>query len=64
SVKNLAQKNRLNSNFMLKYLGNVSMSQNIATTGRLRKLFVKEFVHDQTSVELKFVVENLLNYIK
>lgn len=49
---------------MLKYLGNVSMSQNIATTGRLRKLFTKEFEYDQTSVELGFVVDNLLNNIK
>ncbi|QOG12008.1 P-loop NTPase [Arcobacter sp. FWKO B] len=64
SIKNLAQKNRLNSNFMLKYLGSVSMSQNIATTGRLRKLFAKEFDGDQTTLELRLIVDNLLNNMK
>jgi flagellar biosynthesis protein FlhG len=64
SIKNLAQKNRLNSNFMLKYIGSVSMSQNIATTGRLRKLFSKEFGDDQTTLELRLVVDNLLNNLR
>ncbi|MCK9162065.1 MAG: MinD/ParA family protein [Arcobacter butzleri] len=64
SMKNLAQKNRLNSNFMVKYLGNVSMSQNIATTGRLRKLFVREFEYDLYSMELKVIVDNLLINIR
>lgn len=64
SLENLAKKNRLNSDFMLKYIGNVPTSKNISTTGRLRKLFSKEFSEENVTQELKQVVETLLNIIK
>ena len=64
SLENLAKKNRLNSNFMLKYIGNVPTSKNISTTGRLRKLFSKEFNSQPITKELEQIVERLLNIIK
>lgn len=64
SLENLARKNRLNSNFMLKYIGNVPTSKNISTTGRLRKLFSKEFSSQPVTKELEHIVETLLNIIK
>jgi len=64
SIKKLAQKNRLNQNFMVKYLGNVSNSQNISMTGRLRKLFAKEFEGAVATEELEFIVDGLLENIK
>lgn len=64
SLENLAKKNRLNSNFMLKYIGNVATSKNISTTGRLRKLFSKEFEKEPVTRELEMIVDTLLNNIK
>ena len=64
SLENLARKNRLNSNFMLKYVGNVPTSKNISTTGRLRKLFSKEFKDQEATNELNRIVETLLINIK
>ena len=64
SLENLAKKNRLNSNFMLKYIGNVATSKNISTTGRLRKLFSKEFHEQAVTQELKQIVDTLLNIVK
>jgi len=43
SLVNLAKKNRLKEDFMIKYLGSITSSENISITGRLRKLFVSEF---------------------
>jgi flagellar biosynthesis protein FlhG len=63
SLENLALKNRLNSNFMLKYIGNVSASGTVSTTSRLRKLFVCEFPEDIVSSELKRVTDILLKNI-
>lgn len=60
SLENLSKKNRLNSNFMIKYIGNVSSSRNISTTGRLRKLFVNELEKESVSKELEMIVEALL----
>lgn len=60
SLKNLSKKNRLNNNFMIKYIGNVSSSRNVSTTGRLRKLFVNEFSNDAVCKELEIIVEALL----
>lgn len=60
SLENLAQKNRLNSDFMIKYIGNVSSSESISTTGRLRKLFACEFTHDKVTLELNSVIDALL----
>lgn len=64
SLQNLAAKNRLNSNFMVKYLGNVSSSKNVSTTGRLRKLFVNEFDGQGVTKELELIVNSLLINIK
>lgn len=64
SLINLAKKNLLNSNFMVKYIGNVSSSANISTTSRLRKLFVHEFENDQITKELQKVIDTLLIDIK
>ncbi len=63
SLINLAKNNRLNENFMLKYIGNVSTSANISTTGRLRKLFVKEFYSDEITKQLQLIIDYLLKNI-
>ena len=63
SLINLANKNRLSSNFMVEYVGNVSSSANISTTGRLRKLFVKEFSADDSTKQMQNVIDYLLKNI-
>lgn len=63
SLSNLASKNRLNSNFMIKYVGNVSTCSSIPTTARVRKLFCSEFKNEQAALELKKVTETLLKTI-
>ncbi len=64
SLINLAKNNRLNENFMLKYIGNVSTSTNISTTGRLRKLFVEEFYSDEITKQLQLIIDYLLKNIR
>ena len=64
SLVNLAKKNRLNHNFMVKYIGNVSTSANITTTSRLRKLFAHEFTNDDITKQLHLVIDSLLENIK
>lgn len=64
SLWNLAKKNRLNENFMIEYIGNVSTSESISTTGRLRKLFSKEFYNDDATKQLQIVVDYLIKNIK
>jgi len=64
SLVNLAKKNRLNSNFMVKYIGNVSTSSNISTTARLRKIFVHEFANDEITLQLQKIIDMLLKEIK
>ncbi|MCP4969064.1 MAG: MinD/ParA family protein [Arcobacter sp.] len=64
SLVNLAKNNRLNKNFMVKYLGNVSTSANISTTSRLRKLFAHEFASDDITLELQKLIDSLLINIK
>ena len=64
SLKDLALKNRLNRNFMVKYIGNVIPDLNIATTGRLRKLFVKEFAGSSSALDLERIVGKLMKEIK
>ncbi|RXJ56301.1 ATP-binding protein [Candidatus Marinarcus aquaticus] len=60
SLENLAKKNRLNTNFMLEYIGNVSSSSTISTTGRLRKLFAYEFENETVTTELEMVIDEVL----
>ncbi|RXJ76511.1 ATP-binding protein [Arcobacter sp. F155] len=64
SLVNLAKKNRLNSKFMVKYIGNVSTSANISTTSRLRKLFVQEFTNDEITLQLQKIIDILLKEIR
>ena len=64
SLVNLAKKNRLNKNFMVEYIGNVSSSSNISTTSRLRKLFVHEFINDDITKQFHRVIDSLLKNIK
>lgn len=64
SLINLGVKNKLNRNFMVQYLGNICESQSISTTGRLRKLFAKEFGDDLATVQLKLIVDNLLKELR
>ncbi|PIF04111.1 MAG: ATP-binding protein [Arcobacter sp.] len=64
SLKNLALKNKLNRNFMVQYVGNISQTNSISTTSRLRKLFTKELSRDIASLELGIIVENLLKSLK
>jgi len=63
SLKDLALKNRLNKNFMVKYIGNVIPDLNISTTGRLRKLFAKEFAGSGSALDLDKIVHNLVKEI-
>ncbi len=60
SLEKLSRKNRLRADFMIKYIGNVSSSRNVSTTGRLRKLFVNEFNKEPVCKELEMIVESLL----
>jgi len=63
SLINLGQKNKLNSKFMVQYIGNVNEVKGIAITGRLRKLFTKELKSEVSTFDLRLVVENLLENI-
>jgi len=60
SLKQLAQKNKLNKEFMVIYKGSISSTQNIQTTGRLRKLFVEEFEYEEATLNMEDVVDRLL----
>jgi flagellar biosynthesis protein FlhG len=60
SLKDLAQKNRLNKNFMVKYIGSINGKQNVQVTGRLRKLFVQEFEHDEVTQDLDRIAHYVL----
>lgn len=60
SLVNLGKKNRLKEDFMVEYIGNISNSANIATTGRLRKLFVNEFSTDEITKQLQSIIDKIL----
>lgn len=45
---------------MLEYIGNVSSSSTISTTGRLRKLFTYEFENETVTRELEMVIDEVL----
>lgn len=45
---------------MLEYIGNVSSSSTISTTGRLRKLFAYEFENETATRELEMVIDEVL----
>ncbi|WP_198305153.1 P-loop NTPase [Arcobacter vandammei] len=60
SLISLAKKNSLKSDFMVKYLGNISSCSNIATTSRLRRVFANEFKNDEITLQMELVLRNLL----
>jgi flagellar biosynthesis protein FlhG len=63
SIMKLALKNKLNRNFMVQYLGNISQMKSIAITGRLRKLFTKELKYEMATIELQMIVDKLVKQI-
>lgn len=64
SLINLAQKNSLNKNFMVKYIGNIVADLNIATTNRLRKLYAKELPYSKAGTDINKIVDLLVKEIK
>ena len=64
SLINLANKNRLNRNFMVKYIGNIVADLNIATTNRLRKLYAKELSYTKPAQNLQDIIINLIKEVK
>lgn len=64
SLVNLAKKNRLKEDFMIKYLGSIASSENISITGRLRKLFVSEFPMGEITIQMQRIVEKILISIR
>ncbi|MEA3354204.1 MAG: P-loop NTPase [Campylobacterota bacterium] len=64
SIKELAIKNKLNRNFMVKYIGNVKESRGISSTSRLRKLFSHEFGGDLVTNQMDLIADNLIEEIK
>ena len=60
SIVNLAKKNKLNRKFVVEYIGNIPEAKCISTTGRLRKLFVKEFEYEIVSKQLGLIVDKLI----
>lgn len=64
SLVNLAKKNRLKEDFMIKYLGSITSSENISITGRLRKLFVSEFPMSEIERQMQRIVEKILINIR
>lgn len=60
SLTKLALKNKINRNFMLKYLGNVEESRGISTTSRLRKTYTKEFQNEIPALQMQEIVQRLL----
>ena len=64
SLINLAIKNKLNRKFMVKYIGNVCEDSAISTTGRLRKLFVKEFEHHLATLQMRSISQSILAEIE
>ncbi|MBD3841568.1 MAG: AAA family ATPase [Campylobacterales bacterium] len=60
SLQSLGMKNKIDSKFMIEYLGNVEQSNSIATTGRLRKIYTSEFGNELASVQIEQVVDAFL----
>ena len=63
SLVNLAKKNRLKSEFVIKYIGSVPSSENITRVARARKIFVSEFPNEEAALKLHNIVENVLKNI-
>lgn len=63
SLKELALKNSLPKDFMVKYLGNVISDKNIASCSRMKQLFSKEYSYQASSVCLNEIVIKLIKEI-
>jgi len=63
SLINLAKKNRLKEDFMIKYIGSVPSSEKISSISRKKKIFVKEFPLDEVTIKLNKIIDNLLKNI-
>ena len=64
SLSALAQKNNINKKFMIKYLGNVSTSQNLSATAKVRKMYTKEFWSETCAQELRAIADEILKNLK
>ena len=63
SLINLAKKNRLKSEFVIKYIGSVPSSENITKIARARRIFVNEFPQEEASFRLHSIVDRVLKNI-
>ena len=63
SLINLAKKNRLKSEFVIKYIGSVPSSENITKIARARRIFVNEFPQEEASFKLHSIVDRVLKNI-
>lgn len=64
SLSNLAQKNNIKNEFMIKYLGNISTSQNLSSTAKMRKMYTKEFWSETSAQELRAIADEILKNLK
>ena len=63
SLINLAKKNRLKSEFVIKYIGSVPSSENITKIARARRIFVNEFPQEDAAIKLHNIVDGVLKNI-
>jgi flagellar biosynthesis protein FlhG len=64
SLKELALKNSIKEDFLIKYIGNISESLSISTTNRLRKLFAKELESEVVTKELELISDLLYKNLR
>jgi flagellar biosynthesis protein FlhG len=64
SLSALAQKNNIRNEFMIKYLGNISTSQNLSSTAKVRKMYTKEYWNEACAQELRSIADEILKNIK
>lgn len=64
SLVNLAKRNRLKENFMIKYIGSIPNSIRVSSLARARKLFLKEYPNEEVSLRLIDVGNNILKNLK
>jgi len=60
SLIKLALKNNICDNFIIKYLGNISQNLQVSTTGRLRKIYTKEFPNDLITFEFEKIAQEIV----
>lgn len=64
SLSALAQKNNINKNFMIEYLGNVSTSQHLAYVAKSRKMYAQEFWQESCVQEMRNIADAIIKNIK